>query len=429
MLLSENILLALTGLRANKSRSALTMLGIIIGIASVIAIMTIGTSLSSSVSSSMSSMGASNITVGVSQKSSGSEVTEGGMRFNRGPRYTQLGDDDYITEEMLADLQKNWPENVEDFFLTESVGSGQAKDGSLTAYVDITGANQSSIKNDNLTILSGRLFTDLDQAEARKVCIVSDYLCNNMFAGDTAAALGKQLSVVLNNRFYHYTIVGVYKYDADSIFSSSSQEDTSTTLYLPLNTAFKQEHLDPRYSRVTLVSASVTDVESFMDDIEDFLNKKYYRKNESFEISCSSLSSILEEMTSMMNTVSMAISFIAGISLLVGGIGVMNIMLVSIQERTREIGTRKALGATNASIRTQFIVEAIVLCLVGGIIGIFVGCTIGMLAARQMGADAYPPIRGIILSVAFSMAIGVFFGYYPANKAAKMNPVDALRYE
>ncbi|MCR4891972.1 MAG: ABC transporter permease [Lachnospiraceae bacterium] len=429
MLLFENFLLALSGLRANKMRSILTMLGIIIGIASVIAIMTVGNSMSGSITASMSNMGASNITVGLSQISTSTEVTQSGMRFNRGPRYTQYSDDDLITEEMLNELQKTYPEDVTGFLLDKSVGSAQAKDGQLYANISITGANQTSIENDDLTILAGRLFTDRDQDEAKKVCIVSDYFCNNLFNGNVDAALGKEISVLLSGKYCHYTVVGVYEYDASSNFSSSSEEDTSTTLYIPLLTAFNQVHEDPAYSQLTLTSSATTDVNTFMSTVEDFFNSKYYRKNESFEVSCSSLTSLLEEMTSMMSTISLAISFIAGISLLVGGIGVMNIMLVSIQERTKEIGTRKALGATNASIRTQFIVEAIVLCLVGGFLGIAIGCAIGVFAAHQMGYDAYPSMGGIIFSVVFSMAIGVFFGYYPANKAAKMNPVEALRYE
>ena len=159
------------------------------------------------------------------------------------------------------------------------------------------------------------------------------------------------------------------------------------------------------------------------------MNRRFYRNNDSYEISCSSMSSFMSEMTESMSTMSMAISFIAGISLLVGGIGVMNIMLVSIQERTKEIGTRKALGATNSSIRIQFIVEAMVLCFVGGVIGIVLGMVVGSILSKQMGYDATAPISAIIFAVGFSMVIGVFFGYYPANKAAKMNPVDALRYE
>lgn len=134
-------------------------------------------------------------------------------------------------------------------------------------------------------------------------------------------------------------------------------------------------------------------------------------------------------MTEMLSTVSVAISVIAGISLLVGGIGVMNIMLVSITERTREIGTRKALGATNGSIRLQFIVESIVICLTGGFIGIVIGLGIAAGVSNMLGYAASPSVEGIIFSVTFSVFIGVFFGYYPANKAAKMNPIEALRYE
>jgi putative ABC transport system permease protein len=136
-----------------------------------------------------------------------------------------------------------------------------------------------------------------------------------------------------------------------------------------------------------------------------------------------------ESMSEMIQTVSIAISFIAGISLLVGGIGVMNIMLVSITERTREIGTRKALGATNGSIRLQFIIESMILCLVGGVLGVILGLVLGSVAATILGYSATAPLAAIIVAVLFSMAIGVFFGYYPANKAAKLDPIEALRYE
>ena len=141
------------------------------------------------------------------------------------------------------------------------------------------------------------------------------------------------------------------------------------------------------------------------------------------------MQSFIKEMNNMNNTMTLAISAIAGISLLVGGIGVMNIMLVSITERTREIGTRKALGAQNWAIRLQFIVESIFICLIGGGIGILLGLGGGALGAKALGYPAAPSVGAVLAAVIFSMAIGVFFGYYPANKAAKMDPIDALRYE
>ena len=142
-----------------------------------------------------------------------------------------------------------------------------------------------------------------------------------------------------------------------------------------------------------------------------------------------SFQDIMSSMNQMLDMVTAFISFVAGISLLVGSIGVMNIMLVSITERTREIGTRKALGATNGSIRLQFITESIVICIVGGMLGIILGMIIATVATNMMGYAVSPSITGIVVSVTFSLLIGVFFGYYPANKAAKLNPIEALRYE
>ncbi|MBO6148603.1 MAG: ABC transporter permease [Lachnospiraceae bacterium] len=429
MLLFENISLALSGLRANKTRSVLTMLGIIIGIASVIAIMTIGASMTESMQSSMTSMGATNITIAVSQKSTEEEISEGGMRFEWGPHSTEMDDDDLMDEEMLSDLKEHFSDNIEGFVLSEELGSGEVRSGQDYAYVSVDGGNDGYIEGEKLNLISGRLFTEKDQSKGKKVCIISDYTCNNLFRGDTEAALGKELSVVLNDEFHHFTVVGVYEYNSTYNFSTASVEDTETSLYIPLYTAFKEEHKDKLFSRVEAKTSLDTDVTSFLMEVQDYMNEHFYRNNKSFEVNCFSLSDMLSDMQNMMSTLSLAISFIAGISLLVGGIGVMNIMLVSIQERTKEIGTRKALGATNASIRTQFIVEAIVLCMVGGAIGIALGLGIGMIAAQKMGYEAYPSVNGILFSVGFSVAIGVFFGYYPANKAAKMNPVDALRYE
>ena len=428
MLIGENILLALNGLRANKMRSLLTMLGIIIGIASVIAIMTLGDSISSSVTESMSSMGANNVTIGVSQKSTTEETTASGMTFSAGPRFTQMSEDDYISEEMLDDLQERYTDSIQGFSLEESVGNGTAQSGSSTAYISAIGVNADNLENADLTLLAGRTLTSQDQDEAKKVILVSDLLVEKLFNGDNLSAVGQKLDVLFNNRYYSYTIVGVYEYE-ESTFSSSSSEDTVTTMYLPLQTALDQTHNRNGYSQLTILTKAGVSATDFCTTIETYMNNRYYKDNDSFEISAMSMESIVESMTSMLSTVSLAIAAIAGISLLVGGIGVMNIMLVSITERTREIGTRKALGATNGSIRLQFIMEAIALCIVGGIIGIILGMAIATVATNMMGYAVSPSITGIVLSVSFSIFIGVFFGYYPANKAAKLNPIEALRYE
>ena len=171
------------------------------------------------------------------------------------------------------------------------------------------------------------------------------------------------------------------------------------------------------------------DVNAFVTETQDFFNK-YYENSKDFEIWAYSMNSYMEEINSVMGTTTLAISVIAGIALLVGGIGVMNIMLVSITERTREIGTRKALGAPNSSIRIQFIVESIVICLIGGIIGMILGILMGYGGIKLIQSTVFAvSVKSVLLSIGFSMAIGVFFGYYPANKAAKLDPIEALRYE
>ena len=401
---------------------------IIIGIASVIAIMSVGNSISTSVTSSMEEMGVNNITLGVSQKSTEDTVTSDGRVFAGISRGSEMSDEDYITDEMLNAMEADFADSVTGILLSESAGSGTAEDGSLTANVNITGVNTAYLENEELTLLAGRTLTERDQNEAKRVALVSDKLADNLFEGDYNAAIGSEISIYVSNRYYTYVIAGVYEYD-DSGFSAEAEEDVTTTVYLPLETAREQNHSSTGYSQLTIVTASGVDSTTLCDELETWFNNNYYRSNDSFEVTASSMESMVSSMTEMLSTVSIAISVIAGISLLVGGIGVMNIMLVSITERTREIGTRKALGATNGSIRLQFIMESIVICLTGGFIGILLGLILAAVATNLLGYAASPSIGGIIFSVSFSILIGVFFGYYPANKAAKMNPIEALRYE
>lgn len=410
----ESLRLALEGLRANKMRAALTMLGIIIGIAAVIGILTVGDGLSSTITGTMSTLGASSITVTLRQTNSDA------------PGITE---DDRITEEMIEEMRERYPSDIEAVSLTESVGSGQARDGRLYANLSISGVNEEYFVVNEVTLLAGRLVKDRDMQGERMVCVVSEKLVNNLFDGDVQAALGQDITVEWGSEHQRFRIIGIYEYEASAFsFSMASEKDISTSMYIPLSTAKQLNGSADGFTNITVQAAAEADGVIVAREVQDFLNR-YYRRNENYSIYALSMESMIETVDDMMETLSIAISVIAAISLLVGGIGVMNIMLVSVTERTREIGTRKALGATNADIRMQFVVESAVICLVGGIFGIILGAIMGYVGSYLLDAPALPTLGAIALAVGFSLAVGIFFGYYPANKAAKMDPIEALRYE
>ena len=427
MLIWENIKIACKALFSNKVRALLTMLGIIIGIGSVIAIMTVSESLTTSISKSFQEMGANNVTVGLSAKSDEEEVRADGMRFGASGRNVSVTEEDRITDRMISKLKKTFKNQIAAVAVSESAGTASVSRDGDSVNINVSGVNQDYFESDQVTLLAGRLIKKADLSGKKHVIVVSDQLVESMFDGDNDAALWQKINVNINGNYQDFYIVGVYEYESAGTVSDS--DDVTTNAYIPLATEKEIMRSDDGYTQFTIVTdTSVSSVSAFADQVEAFFTP-YYASNDNYEIATSTMESMTESMSEMVHTVSLAISLIAGISLLVGGIGVMNIMLVSITERTREIGTRKALGATNGSIRLQFIIESMVLCLVGGCLGIVLGLILGSVAASVLGYSATAPVAAIFVAVLFSMVVGVFFGYYPANKAARMDPIEALRYE
>ncbi|MCR5625402.1 MAG: ABC transporter permease [Lachnospiraceae bacterium] len=420
----ENIRIALSGLRANKLRTFLTMLGIIIGIASVIAIMTVGDAMNNSVMESMGSVGANNIEFYVSEDVDADEEVD----------YSELRPmetSDEISRDMINDLVNKFKNEVSGVVLSESVGTTKVEDDANYANITINGMNLTALEQMKLKMLSGRTLSISDIDNKSKVCLVSDKFVDNMYDGHYSKAIGQPLEVVLDNKYYTYTIVGVYKYDP-SVFNDHAvfkKKDVNTQCIIPITTAMQQVRSEEFFFYVTVVAADGYDPDVVASDISNWINKKYYETNDTYCVESYTMKADLDYLKNMVNTIKLAFMAIGAISLLVGGIGVMNIMVVTITERTREIGTRKALGATNGSIRAQFITEAVAICAIGGIIGVATGIGIGQIILKVINVHGMPSLVEITISIIFSMGIGIFFGFYPANKAAKMNPVEALRYE
>lgn len=427
--------MALASVRSNKMRSLLTMLGIIIGIAAVIAIVTVGNSMTGTVTDSMSGMGVSNITLSLTQKNSDSMTgTAQGVTLLHFMD-SKPDADDLITDQMLDDFTAAFPEEVDHVELTQDVGTATIDkygDPNTTIRADVSGTNAATLlaKEKDTPILAGRWLDDEKDA-GRQVAVVSEKFVEQAIGCSNTEAVGLPFTLTINGFLYTFYINGVYEYTEDvyaSMFGMTDDDQIQTSIYIPMDVAKTIAGADAGYQSVTIVADSSVDVTHFVDTVGSFF-ASYYTYNDTWTASASSISSLVESMTEMLDTMYLGISAIAAISLLVGGIGVMNIMMVSVTERTREIGTRKALGAPGSAIRMQFITESVILCLIGGVIGVLLGIGLGALLSSVVGMAARPSIGAILIAVGFSMGIGVFFGYYPANKAAKLNPIDALRYE
>ncbi|MCR5717767.1 MAG: ABC transporter permease [Oscillospiraceae bacterium] len=424
----ENLRLAITSLLANKMRALLTMLGIIIGISAVIMITTIGTSIQKTMTKTFNSLGNFNI-IAV---------------YLYTDEDVYMTDDDMITREMLDELVEKYPEHFS-LDLQDNLGSATVRNekGQIIT-MNVTGVMDVEPASDHRR---GRTISYQDNRELKNSIYVSDLFVKQYF-GEAVDPLGKEITLTFENGISgDFTIIGYDKLPAMYLksYSPGTKEiDKVTPVSIPLDSGLNLFHREPEGEWYAQVRYNPDyDVKMQEQELQEFFDEKYAEKP-GISVQLENMQTYLGMMDTVINVVTIAISVIAAISLIVGGVGVMNIMLVSITERTKEIGVRKALGAQNSSIRMQFVVEAIMICLIGGIIGIVLGIVGGMLIgwlakilvtefyseyAELISITIQPSVPAIIIAVAFSILTGVFFGYYPANKAAKMNPIDALRYD
>ncbi|WP_232697712.1 ABC transporter permease [Brevibacillus daliensis] len=396
MNLMESFRLAVSGIWSNKLRSSLTMLGIIIGIASVITIMTLGKGGQAMVEGQFGALGKTNFNTYVKWDS------------------TEPSSSDDLTIEDIDMLQKLNPyvSNVGGMIRSGDMVKDKKKD----INTDIMAVTPSYLEmNSTIKVQQGRFINEEDNKGERNVVVLDKGLANKLFPSGNA--IGQRIRMSDQS----YVVIGVVG-DTMSFVGGGFEQ---TLLYMPIRTmASTMEH--PYVQRLDLMAKSEEMLQPAMDFTKKYLNR-VHKHEDHYEVR--SVAEGFAEINNMLSILTMVFAVIAGISLLVGGIGVMNIMLVSVTERTREIGIRKALGAKKRDILIQFLIESVIVCLIGGFIGILLGTGLGAIIMSFASMPSVTSWEGIIIAFSFSSAIGIFFGMYPANKAAKLDPIDALRYE
>lgn len=389
---SQAVKMSMKAILGNKGRSALTMLGIIIGVASVILLTGIGGGATKSITDSISEMGVNKITVSMS-------------RGRGSSRSIDIDDMEAYAEENPDKVSLMSP------YLSSSV---MIKNGTTNGYTTMDACGVDYKEINSLELVSGRFFTDYDINNRRKVCIIGTYQVVEYFGG--VDPVGE--TIKLNGDTFE--IIGVYEETGDS-----TETSTDNKITIPYTTAMrflKTKNVQTFY----FWAASEDIVEAVTDDLESYITNKL-GTDEGFTVS--NMLSLLDTMNEMTGVMTTMLAGIAGISLVVGGIGIMNIMTVSVSERTREIGIRKAIGARTSDILLQFLIESIVLSGIGGIIGIILGFILGKAVSLTGVMEYVTQYNMVILSFIFSVIVGITFGLAPAKKAAKLNPIEALRSE
>jgi len=401
------IRVAFRALQRNKMRAALTMLGIIIGVSAVVAMVSIGQGAQAAVQAQIDSIGTNLLFV-----SAGAQNV-GGVRSATGDSGTNT-----LTVEDLDAIKREIPSVA---MVTPTVNArGQLVAGNMNWNTSIQGVSEQFPDVRKWTVQSGEFFTDSDVRTAARVLVIGQTIADNLFAG------GDPIGQTIRVQNLPFRVIGVMvKKGQDQ--QGRDQDDIAFT---PYTTVQKKILGSPRL-QVAFVSALSPDATyTAQQQITQLLRQRHkLNANDPDDFTVRNMSDIAQAANETNSTMTMLLACIAGVSLLVGGIGIMNIMLVSVTERTREIGIRMAIGARSSAVRSQFLIEAIVLSLMGGTAGIFLGIGVSLAIPRMLGWPTLISTMAIVGSVLFSIAVGIFFGYYPARKAAALDPIEALRYE
>lgn len=400
----ESFLMAWASLIANKLRSLLTMLGIIIGVAAVIALVSIGNGVNQDIENSISSLG-SNLLVVLpgAPRTPGARSSQGSMK--------SLKISDYEAIAKLEGVKAASPMTNGSYVVIY-----QNKNWTTS----VAGVNSNFQDVNNWTMTSGRFFSDKNVQNRERVAVVGQTVVKNLFADEDP--VGKEIRV----KNIPFRVIGVLKSKGNGTMGN----DQDDTVLIPYTTSMERVEGIDYLRRVYVVAKDDGGIDRLQADIENLLRVRHNIKDTNLDdFNIQNMKSIMETVAQTTGTFTLFLGAVAAISLVVGGIGIMNIMLVSVTERTREIGVRKALGATYSVIVTQFLIEAVVISLMGGFIGIAFGIGASKVIGMVSGMSTIVSVPTIIMSFAFSMAIGLIFGIYPARKAAKLNPIDALHYE